>query len=331
MRIALLICCVSAAAVADDNDLQLWKLGHPDPINCTRCDGSAGDTGEPGDPNAQARFHRLASTLGLAFAPPFQETAGTLGQSGFEVGVSSSEAFLRISGDAWPTRTSGPPKVLAMPTVTLSKGVGALSMWKDARSAEATKCGVWGALLARGGMTGPPQPFEGRGGLWSRNGPTREFTLPVQEKLAIERNWFKLRPAEDSSQGTLELIPEMRTWTKTDEIASIQMAVGAANAGARASTSTSGPGFALMVEGIAYASMTEVGGPVIFLWQRGGPSTGLPTRQDQSDLQFTLHPAHGEFPHMVVAPATCQQIFDDSFEAFNWADKYQMPVGVIVV
>ena len=124
MRIALLICCVSAAAVADDNDLQLWKLGHPDPINCTRCDGSPGDTGEPGDLNAQARFHRLASTLGLAFAPPFQETAGTLGQSGFEVGVSSSEAFLRISGDAWPTRTSGPPKVLAIPTVTLRKGLG---------------------------------------------------------------------------------------------------------------------------------------------------------------------------------------------------------------
>lgn len=109
------------------------------------------------------------------------------------------------------------------PHVALNKGVGAMSMWKDARSAEATKCGVWGALLAREGMTGPPQPFEGRGGLWSRNGPTREFTLPVQEKLAIERNWFKLRPAEDSSQGTLELIPEMRAWAKPDEIAAIQL------------------------------------------------------------------------------------------------------------
>jgi 2-methylcitrate dehydratase len=109
------------------------------------------------------------------------------------------------------------------PHVALNKGVGALSMWKDARSAEATKCGVWGAILARAGMTGPPQPFEGRGGWWSRNGPTREFRLPMQEKLAIEGNWFKLRPAEDSSQGTLELIPEMRAWTKTDEIASIQL------------------------------------------------------------------------------------------------------------
>ena len=80
---------------------------------------------EPGTPGAQARFHRLASTLGLVFAPPFQETAGTLGQSGFEVGVSSSEAFLRIAADAWPTRAAAPPKVLTLPTVTLRKGLGA--------------------------------------------------------------------------------------------------------------------------------------------------------------------------------------------------------------
>lgn len=124
MRIALIICLASSAALADDNDLLLWKLGHPDPLSCTRCDGSVGDSAEPGDPNAQARFHRLASTLGLAFVPPFQETAGTIGQSGFEVGVSSSEAFLRISGDAWPTRTMSPPKVLTMPTVMVRKGLG---------------------------------------------------------------------------------------------------------------------------------------------------------------------------------------------------------------
>lgn len=115
-----------------------------------------------------------------------------------------------------------------------------------------------------------------------------------------------------------------------DEIAAIQMAVGAAGGGARASTSTSGPGFALMVEGIGYAAMTETPGPVIMLWQRGGPSTGLPTRQDQSDLRFVLHPAQGDFPHIVVAPADHQQIFDDAFESFNWADRYQVPVVVML-
>lgn len=115
-----------------------------------------------------------------------------------------------------------------------------------------------------------------------------------------------------------------------DEIAAIQMAVGAANAGARASTSTSGPGFALMVEGIGYASIVEAGGPVIVLWSRGGPSTGLPTRQDQSDLRFALHPAQGDFPHIVVAPSDTQEIFDDAFESFNWADRYQVPVVILV-
>ena len=99
-------------------------MGHPQDLGCTRCDGSPGDAGEPGDRGAQARFHRLASTLGLAFVPPFQETAGTLGQAGFEVAVSSSEAFLKIGADAWPTRAASPPAVLTVPTVTLRKGLG---------------------------------------------------------------------------------------------------------------------------------------------------------------------------------------------------------------
>jgi len=105
------------------------------------------------------------------------------------------------------------------PHVALNKGVGAMSMWKGVRSAEAMKCGMWAALLAKEGMTGPPQPFEGRGALWSRNGRGRPFTMPMQSAgMAIERNWFKRRPAEASSQGTLLLIPEMRAWAKPDEI-----------------------------------------------------------------------------------------------------------------
>lgn len=115
-----------------------------------------------------------------------------------------------------------------------------------------------------------------------------------------------------------------------DEIAAINMAVGAAHAGVRASTSTSGPGFCLMVEGMGFASITEAPGLVLFLWQRGGPSTGLPTRHEQADLAFVIHPGHGEFPHMVVAPGDISQVVQDSYEAFNWADRYQMPVIVLV-
>jgi 2-methylcitrate dehydratase len=109
-----------------------------------------------------------------------------------------------------------------VPHVALNKGVGAMSMWKNVRSAEATKNGVWAAMLAREGMTGPPQPFEGRGSLWSLRGRPREFTLPVQERLGIERTWLKRFPSDAQSQGFLVLVPEMRAWTRHDEVASIQ-------------------------------------------------------------------------------------------------------------
>ena len=114
-----------------------------------------------------------------------------------------------------------------------------------------------------------------------------------------------------------------------DEISSINMAVGAAHMGVRAATATSGPGFALMVEGIGFASITEAPGPVIVLYQRGGPSTGMPTRQEQGDLQFALHPAQGDFPHIVIAPGDLRECFQDTFSAFNWAERYQMPVIVL--
>src|SRR5438128_6987070 len=114
-----------------------------------------------------------------------------------------------------------------------------------------------------------------------------------------------------------------------DEIASINMAVGAAHMGVRVATATSGPGFALMVEGIGFASITEAPGPVLVLYQRGGPSTGMPTRQEQGDLQSALHPAQGDFPHIVTAPGDLRESYQDIFSAFNWADRYQMPIIVL--
>lgn len=115
-----------------------------------------------------------------------------------------------------------------------------------------------------------------------------------------------------------------------DEISSINMAVGAAHMGVRSSTATSGPGFALMTEGIGFASITEAPGPVITMYQRGGPSTGLPTRQEQADLQWVLRPAQGDFPHVVTAPGDLRECFQDTFSAFNWAEQYQLPVIVLV-
>lgn len=103
------------------------------------------------------------------------------------------------------------------PHVALNKGVGALSMWKGCRSAEAIKCGVWGALMAREGMTGPPQPFEGRGGLWSRNGPGN-WTLPATPgRMAIDVTWHKRFPSDQQTQGLLNIMPEIRAWVGNPE------------------------------------------------------------------------------------------------------------------
>ncbi|MCS7275205.1 MAG: 2-oxoacid:acceptor oxidoreductase subunit alpha [Candidatus Bipolaricaulota bacterium] len=110
-----------------------------------------------------------------------------------------------------------------------------------------------------------------------------------------------------------------------DEIAAITMATGAALAGARAATSTSGPGFSLMVEALGWAGINEV--PVVVtLYQRGSPSTGMPTRHEQGDLRFVLHAGHGEFPRIVIASGDLEECFYDEIRAFNYAEKYQLPV-----
>jgi hypothetical protein len=128
VRGGIFILLLAGAVNAAPNDLQLWRLGHPDSLGCTACDGSPGDVPEPGTPGAQARFHRLSSTLGLAFIPPFQDPAATTGQAGVEIGVSSSQALLRIGADAWPTEVTQaigtPPTVLLMPAMSLRKGLG---------------------------------------------------------------------------------------------------------------------------------------------------------------------------------------------------------------
>jgi 2-oxoglutarate ferredoxin oxidoreductase subunit alpha len=113
-----------------------------------------------------------------------------------------------------------------------------------------------------------------------------------------------------------------------DEIAAINMAVGAGYAGARSMVATSGGGFALMVEGLALAGMTETP-VVIVLGQRPGPATGLPTRTEQGELWFALHAGHGEFPRAVLAPATVAEAFPIAIKAFNLAEKYQTPVLIL--
>lgn len=110
-----------------------------------------------------------------------------------------------------------------------------------------------------------------------------------------------------------------------DEIAAITSCIGASFAGAKAMTATSGPGFSLMMEALGLASMTEL--PLVIIdCQRGGPSTGLPTKTEQSDLMQAVFGGHGEAPRVVMSPANVKDCFYGIIKAFNIAEKYQIPV-----
>ncbi len=113
-----------------------------------------------------------------------------------------------------------------------------------------------------------------------------------------------------------------------DEISVINTAIGASFAGVRAAVGTSGGGFALMVEAVSLAGITET--PlVIFLSQRPGPATGMPTWTEQGDLLFATFSGHGEFPKIILAPGDASEMFELTLKAYNLADIYQTPVIII--
>ena len=113
-----------------------------------------------------------------------------------------------------------------------------------------------------------------------------------------------------------------------DELSAINMALGAARTGARAMTATSGPGIDLMTETFGLIATTET--PLVIAdVMRSGPSTGMPTKQEQGDLNAVLYGGHGEIPRFVVAPTTVSECFHKTVEAFNLAEKYQTPVYLV--
>jgi 2-oxoglutarate ferredoxin oxidoreductase subunit alpha len=147
------------------------------------------------------------------------------------------------------------------------------------------------------------------------------------------QTYYPITPAADESEyleeheilGTRQGDGAIIIMQTEDEIAAVNMASGAALTGARAATSTSGPGFSLMVEGLGWAGNNEV--PLVIThYQRGAPSTGLPTRHGQDDLRFAIHASHGEFPRIVLASGDIKECFYDAVLAFNYAERYQMPV-----
>ena len=138
---------------------------------------------------------------------------------------------------------------------------------------------------------------------------------------------YPITPASEIMEAMVERLPKLGgSMVQTeDEIAACMMTIGANYAGVRAFTSTSGPGLSLMAESIGLAGMTETPLVVIDV-QRGGPSTGLPTKHEQSDIMAAIYSTHGEVPKIVMAPDSISAAYRDTAEAFNLADEYQCPV-----
>jgi 2-oxoglutarate/2-oxoacid ferredoxin oxidoreductase subunit alpha len=149
--------------------------------------------------------------------------------------------------------------------------------------------------------------------------------------------WYPITPSSSLAESMEYYLPRLRKpidGKKTyaivqaeDEIASAGMVVGAGWAGARAMTSTSGPGVSLMNETIGLAYYAEIPS-VFFIIQRGGPSTGLPTRTQQADISLMYGASHGDTRHLILIPHDMNSCFDLARQSFNYADRFQTPVFV---
>ncbi len=141
---------------------------------------------------------------------------------------------------------------------------------------------------------------------------------------------YPITPASDVMETMSRALPEEKgiMIQAEDEVAAVTMCIGASYAGVRSMTATSGPGLTLMMEGMGLAGMTET--PLVLVdAQRSGPSTGMPTRTEQSDISSLYHAGHGEFPMIILSPSTIEECYCLAFEAFDLADRYQCPVVIL--
>ncbi len=192
---------------------------------------------------------------------------------------------------------------------------------------------------------------------FSKKDPYRlePMTGVVDQKVLVEGNqaaalgalmggvtvaaWYPITPSSSLCENLIAYAERFRTDPETgekriavvqaeDELAAVGMAIGAGWAGARAMTSTSGPGISLMAEfaGLGYYAEVPV---VIFDIQRIGPSTGLPTRTSQADIGFAYTLSHGDTKHLVLLPGTVEECYEFARDAFDYADRFQTPVFVL--
>jgi 2-oxoglutarate ferredoxin oxidoreductase subunit alpha len=138
---------------------------------------------------------------------------------------------------------------------------------------------------------------------------------------------YPITPASDILEWLSAKLPTVGgvTIQCEDEIASLASVLGASYAGTKSMTATSGPGLSLMTELLGYAGTAEI--PCVIIdAQRGGPSTGLPTKTEQSDLQHALYGGHGEAPRVVLAPTSVEDCFWSAIDAVNYSERFQVPV-----
>jgi len=253
-------------------------------------------------------------TVPLALAPLAREIGAALGVDALTakktlntVAVAASLALLgypqKYLADALATQFAGKPQV-----AELNQKVAA-AVFERVEPLEMTRL----------------NPLEEAGERLYLNGSHASAMGKVAAGLGF-MSYYPITPATDEP-FYLEAHPEAEVVVVQveDELAAVNMAIGASMAGARAALTTSGPGFALMTEALGFAGITET--PlVITLYQRGGPSTGLPTRTEQGDLRFALGAGHGDYPRAVLASSSVAGAFHDAALAMNAAQRFQMPV-----
>ncbi|HAG44537.1 MAG TPA: 2-oxoacid:acceptor oxidoreductase subunit alpha, partial [Clostridium sp.] len=142
---------------------------------------------------------------------------------------------------------------------------------------------------------------------------------------------YPISPASEISEISSLKLPQVqgKFIQMEDEIASMAAVVGASLAGVKAMTATSGPGFSLKQEVIGYASMAEIPCVIVNV-MRGGPSTGLPTSVSQGDVMQSRWGTHGDHPVIVIAPTSVSNIYTLTIKAFNYSEKYRVPVILLL-
>ena len=220
---------------------------------------------------------------------------------------------LGVMREAYARRFSGKPELIEPNTAIVEEVVNKLGDYHGRLKLSSPSKGYEKLLIATG------NEVVGMGKIVAGIGYQAYYpiTPAADESLFLEQYMFNKEFSRE--YGSIVVLQT------EDELAAINSAIGAALVGVRSSTTTSGPGFSLMAEGLTWAGMNEV--PIVItLYQRGGPATGLPTRGSQSELLFTVFAGHGEYARVVISSSDHLEAFYDTIKAFNIAEKYQVPV-----